>query len=387
MLAALLVLVAMLAGASPASPQQPADAAAVRTAINQLSSFDFATRANAARVVRRAPAAVVVPALREAVTKTDTDEYVRFKAFVLLSQIDPTVTAQVARQVLPDRNDRVRTVAYQWFEHHPDPAVVPALVSALAAERSEFVRPALTRALAAAGTDAPIRQALAPLVMRGEDLFRGAVIEALGDYGGRYALADITSIAQLEGPLQDDAITALGRLGDASSREVLAKLQDSASRELQPTISAALCLQGVDCDARLAYLKSALEYAAANPSYQPLLRGVVHALAVLAVSGRDSALTMLLDAGVAAKDPARAAITLGVGFVALRNADVVLKGLARRADSQPAVALVGDAFDMLSSEDFEEERFGADVRRALAAAPAGAPAHRAAEALIKELEY
>ncbi len=384
MLAASLVLVAMLAGAGPAP--QAADAAAVRTAISQLSSFDFATRTNAARLVRRAPAALAVPALREAVTKTDTDEYVRFKAFVLLSQIDPVVTAQVAQQVLPDRNDRVRTVAYQWFEHHPDPAVVPALVSALATEQSEFVRPALTRALAAAGTDAPVRQALAPLVMRGEDMFRGAVIEALGDYRGRYALADITAVAQLEGPLQDDAITALGRLGDASSREVLAKLQDSAPRELQPTISAALCLQGVDCEARLAYLKSALDYASANPSYQPLLRGVVHALAVLAVSGREPALGMLFDAGVPSKDPARAAITLGVGFVALRTADVVLKVLAQRADSQPAVALVGDAFDMLS-EDFEEERFGADVRRALAAAPAGTPLRRVAEALVKELEY
>jgi HEAT repeat protein len=386
MLAASLVLVAMLAGTVPASLQQ-ADAAAVRTAISQLSSFDLPTRTNAARIVRRAPAAIVVPALREAVTKTDRDEYVRFKAFVLLSQIDPAVTAEVARQMLPDRNDRVRTVAYQWFEHHPDPAVVPALVSALATEQSEFVRPALTRALAAAGTDAPVRQALAPLVMRGEDLFRGAVIEALGDYGGRYALADITAVAQLDGPLQDDAITALGRLGDPSSREVLAKLQDTAPRELQPTISASLCLEGVDCDARLAYLKSTLEYAAANPSYQPLLRGVVHALAVLAVSGREPALTMLFDAGVPSKDPARAAITLGVGFVALRNADVVLKVLAQRVDSQPAIALVGDAFDMLSSEDFEEERFGADVRRALSAAPAGAPAHRVAEALVKELEY
>jgi hypothetical protein len=136
-----------------------------------------------------------------------------------------------------------------------------------------------------------------------------------------------------------------------------------------------------------AYLKSTLEYAAANPSYQPLLRGVVHALAVLAVSGREPALTRLFDAGVSSKDPARAAITLGVGYVALRNADVVLKVLATRADSQPAIALVGDAFDMLSSEDFEEERFGAEVRRALASAPAGAPARRVAEALIKELEY
>jgi HEAT repeat protein len=385
MLAASLVLVAMLAGGAPA--QQPADAAAIRTAISQLSSFDFATRTDAARVVRRAPAAIAVPALREAVTRTDRDEYVRFKAFVLLSQIDPAVTAQIAQQVLPDRNDRVRTVAYQWFEHHPDPAVVPALVRALATEQSEFVRPALTRALAAAGTGASVRDALAPLVMRGQDLFRGAVIEALGDYGGRYALADITAVAQLDGPLQDDAVTALGRLGDASSRAVLAKLQDSAPRELQPTISAALCLQGVDCDARLAYLKSTLEYASANPSYQPLLRGVVHALAVLAVSGREPALAMLFDAGVTSKDPARAAITLGVGFVALRNADVVLKVMAQRADSQSTVALVGDAFDMLSSEDFEEERFGADVRRALASAPAGAPERRVAEALIKELEY
>ena len=133
-------------------------------------------------------------------------------------------------------------VAYQWFEHHPRPDVVPKLLAALETEQSEFVRPALTRALAAVSTDARVERVLLPLVLRGEDIFRGAVIEALGAYGRRAALADITQVAQLDGPLQDDAITALGRIGDPSSRQTLAALQQSAPRELQPTMSAALCL-------------------------------------------------------------------------------------------------------------------------------------------------
>ena len=48
-------------------------------------------------------------------------------------------------------NDRLRTVAYSFFEHHPDRALVGDLLAALDKEQGEFVRPALVRALAAHG--------------------------------------------------------------------------------------------------------------------------------------------------------------------------------------------------------------------------------------------
>ena len=82
-------------------------------------------------------------------------------------------------------------------------------------EESEFVRPALTRALAALRRRSPRRKTLmTTLVMRGQDFFRSVVIEALGDYRAAYALKPITEVAKLDGPLQDDAVLALGKIGD-----------------------------------------------------------------------------------------------------------------------------------------------------------------------------
>jgi hypothetical protein len=381
MLALLLTLVALL----PVQGAPPADAAAVRAAVAQLGSFDFPTRTNAARLVRRAAPAVSVPLLQGAVSGS-TDEYVQFRALVLLTSIDSRAAAMTAAQALSARNDRVRAVAYQWFEHHPQPDVLPRLLAALTTEQSEFTRPLLTRALAASGQDPRVRDALVPLVTRGEDIYRGAVIEALGDYDGRFALAPITDVARLDGPLQDDAITAIGRLGEASSRSVLAQLQGHVAREMQPTVSAALCLQGVDCDARLAYLTSTLDFAAATPGYEALLRGAVHGLAVLASTGHDKAVAALLDAGVRSPESARGPIALGVGLVALRNAGAVMKGLGARPDPGPAIDLLRDAFDMLN-EDFEEERFALAVRTTMAAAASDADTRRLAERVLTELEY
>lgn len=381
MLAVLFALIALV----PAQVSQDSNATAIRSAVAQLGSFDFATRTSAARVVRRAPAAVSVPILQDAV-QSSTDEYVQFRALVLLTSVDARAAATTAARVLTDRNDRVRAVAYQWFEHHPQAEVLPKLLAALSTEQSEFTRPSLTRALAASGSDARVRDALTPLVTRGEDIYRGAVIEALGDYDGRYALGPITSVAELDGPLQDDAVTALGRLGDASSRAVLAKLQARVPREMQPTVSAALCLQGIDCDARLTYLGSTLDFAAATPGYEALLRGAVHGLAVLASTGNERALAMLLDAGIRSKEVARGPIALGVGLVALRRADVVMKVLGARTDAAPALELLRDAFDMLS-EDFEEERFALEVRAMLAAPTADAALRALGERVLTELEY
>ena len=136
----------------------------------------------------------------------------------------------VARDVLSDPDDRLRAVAYGWFAVHPDPAVLQTLLAALDTERLEFVRPALTRTVAAYGDDPRARAALLPLVTRGEDLFRGAVIEALGDYRARYAAGPIGEVAKLDGPLQDDAIIALGKMGDTTTLSMLSGLQKSGAR-------------------------------------------------------------------------------------------------------------------------------------------------------------
>jgi hypothetical protein len=376
------LLVAACLRAGSAEGQQPVG---LSGAIDRLGSFDFETRMAAARAVRRAPGAEAVPVLERAV-RAHKDEYVRFRAMVVLAGFGAAGAAPVMRDMLTDRNDRLRTVAYQWFEHHPSPTVLPALLDALPRERSEFVRPALTRALAAHGSDARAREALLPLVMKGEDLFRGALIEALGDYKAQYAVAAIAEVAGFDGPLQDDAITALGKTGNPSVRPTLAAVQRTAPREVQPTLSAAFCLLGIDCERQEAYLRETVAFAAADPEYQPLLRGVAHALGVLAVSGRAWALDTLIDVGVRAAEPVRAPVALSLGLVAIRDPARLVSAVEKRPEVASVVSLLLEAFDMLS-EDFEEERFYVAVRQIYWDAPAGSATRRTAEVLIEGLEF
>jgi len=362
-----------------------ATAAELGVAIGQLGSFDFAVRTQAARTIRRAQAATAVPPLVEAI-KGHKDSYVRYRSLVLLTALDEKRAAEMVSALMADRDDRLRTVVYQWYEHHPDPSIVPALVSALPSEQSEFVRPALTRAIAAHGSAAQAREAMRPLVMRGPDLFRGAVITALGGYKGNYALADIVEVAKLDGPLQEDAIIAIGRLGDPSSRSVLASLQKTAPPEALPAISGALCLLGIDVESHEAYLRKTLGFALTTDGFQPLLRGVVQALSATAARGTAAHLEILVDAGISAKDPGRDTIALGVGLVALRNPELFLKAMETRTNREPAIKVLRDAFDLLA-EDFEEERFYVTIRRAFWAAPEGSARRQAAQALIEILEF
>src|SRR5688572_6476639 len=173
---------------------------------------------NAARALRRLPAAEAVPALTEAVQK-HKDEFVRFRAFIVLSSFSDRGTGELVRGLLRDANDRLREVAYKWLEAHPDPAMAPTLLNALQSEQAEFVRPAVVSALARLDDDARVQRALLSEIGRGMDFFRGAVIEAMGRRRAAYAVDGIAEVARLQGPLQDDAVIALGQIGRASCRE------------------------------------------------------------------------------------------------------------------------------------------------------------------------
>lgn len=357
----------------------------VNAAIDKLGTVDYAVRSDAARTVRRAAAAVAGPALVHAVGE-HSDGYVRFRALVILSGLNDPRTHDVMAGVLDDPNDRLRTVAYNYFEHNTDAALLPRLLAALKREESEFVRPSLTRALAAYGADARVREAMTGLVMKGQDFFRSAVIEALGDYRASYALAPISEVARIDGPLQDDAALALGKIGDKRSLEVLAALQRSAPRNSQPAVAAAICLLGVNCASHQKYLADTLRFAIANPGFQDLLRATSAALAAVAVNGHEDAAATLFELGAPTRDPARAAIVLALGTVALRNTPLLMKVLEAQADLAPSTDLLRESFDMLE-EDFAEERFYATVRRAYWAAPEGSKAREVAEALIQKLEF
>ena len=94
----------------------------------------------------------------------------------------------------------------------------------------------------------------------------------------------------------------------------------------------------------------------------------------------------LIDNGGPSRDPARAAIALALGAVALRNTPLFLQVLQTHPDPKPAIALLGESFDMLE-EDLEEERFYVTVRRGYWAAADNAPARKIAEALIQTLDF
>ena len=384
-------LAAGSARAQTAAPPQASPAAEkvtpaqVRAAIDLLGSVDFPIRMDAARTVRRGDPAVAVPALLDAVA-AHSDTYVRFKALVLLSGFNDPRISGVMFNGLDDRNDRVRAAAYGWFEHHHDVRVVPRLLAALDREEAEFVRPALTRTLAAYGADAKVREALSALVMKGQDLFRAVVIEALGDYKAAYALQPIIDVSRLDGPLQDDAILAIGRIGDKRGLAVLADLQRTAPRTLQPSIAAAICLIGSNCGSHAGYLLDTLKFAIANPGHQQLLRAAASGLAAVAIAGSHDAAAALFDRGAPTRDPERAAIALALGTMALRNTTLTMAVLEKQSDLVATTELLREAFDMLE-EDLEEERFFVAVRRAYWSAADGSGARKVAAALIQRLEF
>ena len=395
--AALLALAAVgfqlpAAGSRPSAPGSqipaagaPTSAADLKAAIDNLGKFDDATRTAAAKAVRRAPAAQAVPALIEAAS-SHADGYVRFRALVLLSGFNDPRAREVMSSSLDDPNDRLRTVAYAYFERNLENGMAARLLKKLDTEDGEFVRPALTRALAAYGDEAPVRTALASLVMRGQDIYRSAVIEALGDYRAAYAIAPITDVSRQDGPLQEDAILALGKIGDKRALETLVALQKTVPRTRQPAVAAAICLLGVNCESHEKFIIDTMNFSVKNIGFQDLLRASTRALAAVAASGRQDAAAALVDAGVPSRDPARSPIALAFGTVALRNMPLTIKLFESRDDLKGAALLLRDAFDMLE-EDYEIERFFATVRHTYWQSPAGTPDRKVADALIQTLEF
>jgi HEAT repeat protein len=369
----------------PPAPQT-VPAAQLQAAIDKLGDLDYATRTSAARTVRRAPAAQAVPALIQTVAE-HADGYVRYRALVLMTGFNDPRTKDAMREALTSPNDRLRAVAYSFFEHNPDPSMVPALLGALDKEQAEFVRPALVRALAAQGADPRVRPALLRDVNRGQDFFRSVVIEALGDYKAQYALEAVTAIAKLDGPLQDDAALALGKFGDKRALETLAGLQRTAPRVAQPSIAAAICLLDVNCSNHENYLVETLKFAGKNAGFQDLLRAAASGLGALGVAGHTEAVEALFEIGMPARDDAtRAPVALAVGAVALRNTALVMPMLEKHPSQDQAIALVAEGFDMLE-EDLDKERFFAFARRTFWGAAEGSPTRSLMQTLIGKLEF
>src|SRR5690349_22549594 len=137
----LCALCARAGAQEPPSPQATSQAQ-LKAAIDKLGDLDYDTRTAASRTVRRTSATQAVPALLQAVAE-HPDGYVRYRALVLLTGFNDPRTKDAMRESLASPNDRLRATAYSFFEHNPDPAMIPALIQALDREQAEFVRPAL----------------------------------------------------------------------------------------------------------------------------------------------------------------------------------------------------------------------------------------------------
>ena len=374
---ALLLALAPSAAAGQASGESDLD-----TRIASLSSLDYQTRMNAARLIRREPPEVAVPALQAAVAD-HPDEFVRYRAFVVLSSFTHRDTPALVRRLLEDRNDRLREVAYKWLEARPDAAIASTLLAALQTEQNEFVRPALVGALAALGNNPQVQRALLLEANRGVDFFRSAVIDALGRHRATYALETIAAVAKLEGPLQDDAVLALGRIGGERAGVALGAI-GKASPDLTLMIGAAQCLAGQSCDAPLEALVDAT---AAPDATVGRVRTAVSALAAAAADGKDAATEALV--GLAARGGAiRDEAAVGFGVAAVRNPDHTIAWLdaAPAEVRDTAIALLKDGFAELE-EDFGEEQFFAAARAAYWAAAEDSPSRTLAATLIQQLEF
>jgi HEAT repeat protein len=372
-----------LSAQEPSAPQAVSQAS-LQAAIDNLGKLDYGTRTTASRTIRRTPASQAVPALMQAV-RTHEDGYVKYRALVLLTGFNDSGTDQVMRDAMTSVNDRLRTVAYEYFEHHPDRAMISGLLASLDREDAEFVRPALIRALAALGSDGGVSTALVRESGRGEDFFRSAVIEALGDYRSAYAVDALTAIARQDGPLLDDAALALGKIGDLRAVETLSALQRNGLPALQPVVAASICLIGLQCTEHENYLIETLKTSGENGQPQEIVRAAVTGLGALALAGRPSAARALIDVGLHARDSVRAPIALAIATIALRNAPLMF-GLLAQGQPDEAIGLLGEGFDMLE-EDFEKEQFFALARKTYWNAADGSPARALMQTLIGKLDF
>jgi HEAT repeat protein len=376
---------ALAAAQEPTAPQSVSPAQ-LKAAIDKLGDLDYDTRTEASRTVRRTAAAQAVPALVQAVAE-HSDGYVRYRALVLLTGFGDPRTTGAMRESLASPNDRLRAVAYSFFEHNPDRSMAADLIAALDKEQAEFVRPALIRVLASLASDARVQQVLVREVSRGQDFFRSAVIEALGDYKAGYAFDAIDAAAKLDGPLQEDAALALGKIGDPRALPTLAGLQKSAPARRQPSVAAAICLLGLDCSAHEEFLTQSLSYADRNSGYQDLLRSAAAGLAAVALAGHAEAADALFEIGVPAKDDStRAPAALAVATIALRNTPLMIATLEKRKDRADAIELLAEGFDMLE-EDLDKELFFAFVRKSYWASPDGSSTRDLMQTLIAKLDF
>jgi hypothetical protein len=287
------------------------------------------------------------------------------------------------RSLLTDRNDRVREVVYRWFERHPTSDLADALLGSLETEQSEFVRPALIRAVAALPPSERVQRAMLGEIGRGFDFFRSAVVSALGDHRAAYAVDAIASLTTSDGTLQDDAVLALGRIGDRRALGALEGLTKTAPA-VTAAVQAAQCLLGDACESRIAWLRDT----ARNPMTRPdAARAVLNALAAIGET-EAAAREALVRSAIDAPDRLRSEVGLAFSALALRRPAEVIAWLDETADqvARLGIELLREGFESLE-EDFAEEQFFGVARAAYWKRVDGSAGRTTTATLIDRLEF
>lgn len=373
--------VLLLAAAASAAQSAQGPAAGLASQVALLGDFDFETRMAAAQAVRRAPAADAGPVLAAAIT-TSADSYVRFRAFVLLTGLLDPRLEDFARAALTDRNDRLRQAAFDWLAGHPLPALAPRLIDLLETEQAEFVRPSLLRALASLDADPRVQATLVREVSRGLDIFRGAVIEALGRRKAAYAVDALSGVVAVDGPLRDVAALALGRIGGGKAAAALAAVHDR-DKGVELTLRTAQCLADGQCDAARQELVRVWPQSAATG----VAGSAAQALAVMAEHGDARATALLAEAGIAGVRDLRDHAAVALSTVALGQPETVVSWMVAHPESRAGVtALLKDGFDLIE-EDVAEETFYATLRATYWKAAEGSDLRTTAALLIDGLGF
>ena len=170
-------------------------------------------------------------------------------------------------------------------------------------------------------------------------------------------------MAKLDGPLQDDAVLALGKIGDKRALATLAALQRTGGRSCSRG-RRGICLLGVNCSSHIGYLAEDLRRSPTTiPAFRSWCAAAAGGLGAIAIKGNAEALGMLFDArhSVAGSDP-RAAGARRRRRWRCATRRCMLEVLQAQKDQAGAIALLAEGFDMLE-EDLEEEQFFVAVRR------------------------
>ena len=283
-------ILVVLVGERPARGQEPAapqtiSPAQLQAAIDKLGDLDYATRTT--RLAHRPPDGGTAGRARPAAGRGRARRRLRAvsrarPADRLQRSADHRCDARVADEPQrPSAHGRVQVLRAQSRSAAWCPICWPPSTRS---RRSSSGPPWCARSRRSAPTRGCSRL-LAREAARGEDFFRSAVIEALGDYKAQYAFDAITAIAKLDGPLQDDAAWRSERSATSARSRRWPRFSAARRRFDSRRSPPAICLLDVNCASHEGYLIETLKFGDRNPGFQDLLRAAAAGLGALGAAG------------------------------------------------------------------------------------------------------